>query len=58
MELRSGKKINIEIYCKKNNPNLKPIVLPIKVHINFDEASREWRKNKIHLGNGVFEYKD
>jgi hypothetical protein len=25
--------------------------------IDFDEASREWRKNKRYLGNGCFEYK-
>jgi len=25
--------------------------------IDFDEASREWRKNKIHLGEGMFKYK-
>lgn len=27
-----------------------------KVEIDFDEASREWRKNKIELGNGEFRY--
>lgn len=25
--------------------------------IDFDEASREWRKNKIYIGNGSFRYK-
>jgi len=25
--------------------------------INFDDASREWRKNKIVLGKGYFQYK-
>ena len=25
--------------------------------IDFDESSREWRKNKIHLGEGLFLYK-
>ena len=24
--------------------------------IDFDEASREWRKNKVHIGNGMFKY--
>ena len=24
--------------------------------IDFDEASKAWRKNKIHLGNGYFAY--
>jgi hypothetical protein len=28
-----------------------------KVEIDFDEASREWRKNKKYKGNGTFEYK-
>lgn len=27
-----------------------------KVKINFDEASRAWRKNKRYLGEGSFEY--
>ena len=26
-------------------------------NINFDESSREWRKNKINLGKGCFHYK-
>ena len=25
--------------------------------IDFEESSREWRKNKICLGNGFFRYK-
>ena len=25
--------------------------------INFDEASKLWRKNKISIGNGLFQYK-
>ena len=29
-----------------------------QVIINFDEASLEWRKNKIHLGGGIFCYKN
>ena len=31
----------------------KPIY---KVNINFNEASIEWRKNKIYLGYGKFRY--
>lgn len=27
------------------------------IKIDFDEASKEWRKNKRYLGNGCFEYK-
>lgn len=26
------------------------------VSIDFDEASREWRANKRHIGNGMFVY--
>ena len=25
--------------------------------IDFDEASKEWRKNKISVGNGYYKYK-
>lgn len=28
-----------------------------KVDIDFDEASREWRKNKRSTGNGTYAYK-
>jgi len=30
---------------------------PMKVYINFDESSYEWRKNKISVGHGSFVYK-
>ena len=54
MPTRSGKEY------KYNSSNIKldydkKIIYEIK--INFDEASREWRKNKIHLGEGIFKYK-
>lgn len=26
-------------------------------HIDFDEASRAWRENKVSIGNGEFRYK-
>lgn len=58
MKLRSGKKINFKTYFKKENQPFKLIILPLKIDINFDESSREWRKNKIHLGNGQFKYKN
>jgi hypothetical protein len=29
---------------------------PYNVNINFDEASREWMKNKRRMGNGMFKY--
>jgi hypothetical protein len=28
-----------------------------EVNIDFDEASREWNKNKKRLGNGMYAYK-
>lgn len=27
------------------------------VDIDFDESRREWRKNKVDLGNGQFRYR-
>lgn len=29
----------------------------LEVNIDFDEASKEWRKNKIDRGNGSFIYR-
>ncbi len=28
-----------------------------EVKIDFDQASREWRRNKISVGNGCYVYK-
>lgn len=28
-----------------------------EVDIDFDEASKAWRQNKISLGNGTYDYK-
>ena len=58
MKLRSGKKIGSNI-STENQP-FRLILAPVKFKknlIDFDESSREWRKNKIHLGNGMFKYK-
>lgn len=30
---------------------------PIPLNIDFDAASKAWKRNKIYLGNGVYEYK-
>ena len=27
-----------------------------EVNINFDEASKIWRENKRHIGNGTYKY--
>ena len=63
MLLRNGKRfMNIE------NQPFRTILLPekipkkekkqlYKINIDFDEASKEWRKNKIHMGGGNFKYK-
>ena len=62
MLLRSGKK-----YFKVEDQPFKLILIPDKIPqkkykenevvINFDEASKLWRKNKISLGEGRFRYK-
>ncbi len=58
MPLRSGQE-----YLTKENQPFKLILLSEKVpsrqyivNIDFDDASKKWRKNKIHLGEGMFQY--
>lgn len=29
----------------------------LPVDIDFDDASKEWRKNKVSIGNGSFRYR-
>jgi hypothetical protein len=64
MELRSGK--IIDKFFRPENQPFKLILAPEKFHkvkksneviIDFDESSKAWRKNKIHLGGGQFHYK-
>jgi hypothetical protein len=31
--------------------------MELDVNIDFDEASKEWRKNKKYIGNGSFNYR-
>jgi hypothetical protein len=45
---------NISIY--NDDISIEKILIN-EVIIDFDESSREWRKNKIYLGNGEFIYK-
>ena len=56
MMLRSGK----QYFLPENQP-FKLILMPEKNpysnKIDFDKGSKEWRKNKISLGGGVFKYK-
>ncbi len=56
MKLRSGKKIG-SIY-DTTIPPFRLILIPDKNKpmIDFDNASKEWRKNKTYLGNGMFKY--
>jgi hypothetical protein len=67
MKLRSGKILST--FFKSENQPFKLVLMPEKVrvkeedkgkyevNIDFDEASRAWRKNKIHLGETGFRYK-
>jgi hypothetical protein len=56
MMLRSGK----QFFLPENQP-FKLILLPEKTpypnYIDFDKGFKEWRRNKIPLGGGLFEYK-
>ena len=65
MPTRSGKEYHP--FSTKNQP-FKIILLPEIIndipkkrktnnYIDFDEASKAWRKNKISLGYGFFKYK-
>ena len=65
MPLRSGLKYLNKLLPIEEQP-FKLILLPEKVpqkkpiydvNIDFDEASKQWRKNKIHVGDGHFTYK-
>ena len=62
MPLRSGKEYLKKEYLKKvdnsDNQSLKLNSRQYIINIDFDNASKEWRKNKIHLGEGMFEYKN
>ena len=61
MPLRRGKEYLKKMFPMDCQP-FNPILLPEKsqiyeVNIDFDEASRQWRKNKVQLGEGMFMYK-
>ena len=66
MPTGSGKEYHLSF--STNNQPFKMILLPEQVnnitkkkqtnnYIDFDEASKLWRKNKIYLGYGIFKYK-
>ena len=61
MPLRDGKEYLKKMFPMETQP-FNPILLPEKtqvyeVKIDFDESSMHWRKNKVHLGEGMFMYK-
>ena len=66
MPLRSGKEYHCKTYLKvlfpKETQPFNMVLLPergkqYKVNVDFDESSKEWRKNKKSLGEGMFKYK-
>jgi hypothetical protein len=64
MPLRSGRKYLNQIFPQEQQP-FKLILVPEKVpqkkiydfSLDFDNSSKQWRKNKIHIGEGYFIYK-
>ena len=61
MPLRSGKEYHCKTYLKvlfpKETQPFNMVLLPergkqYKVNVDFDESSKEWRKNKKSLGEG------
>ena len=56
MKLRNNKVIYGPV--GKQDDRLEQADKPLyEVIINFDDASKQWRQNKIHLGEGIFRYK-
>ena len=60
MEMRSGR--IVRAYFKKSEQPFRLVLLKEKVpkyevKIDFDGATKAWRKNKISIGNGEFIYK-
>jgi len=59
MPLRGGKEYLKNVFPMETQP-FNPILLREKVYevkIDFDESQRQWRKNKVKLGEGMFMYK-
>ena len=73
MKTRSGKiyqiKINKKILPKRKKTKFEKYkqykqytkedynFTTLDINIDFSYAKKQWRKNKKHIGNGVFEYK-
>ena len=43
-------------YNRKNKKQNNQNYTELEVNIDFDNASKEWRKNKIRLKEGMFRY--
>ena len=56
MILRNGKVICGSVGTQ-DQPRPTVHKTPYSVNIDFTYASKRWRHNKIHLGEGVFRYK-
>ena len=59
MPLRGGKESLKKMFPMETQP-FPPILVREKVYevnIDFDESQRQWRKNKVQLGEGMFMYK-
>ena len=64
MKLRSGK--IMRSFFEPDNQPFKLVLLPAvspknpryEVNIDFDRASKEWRKNKVSFSGGQFCYKN
>jgi hypothetical protein len=41
---------------EQNNKLINNIIYTYSIDIDFDEASKEWKKNKIKLDNGCYKY--
>ena len=48
-----------KVVVKRSNVITRSMSNNMKCEFNFDfdDSSREWRKNKINIGNGSFSYK-
>ena len=52
MILRNGK-----VICGPVGSKDTPRLTLYSIQIDFEDASKRWRHNKIHQGEGVFRYK-
>lgn len=53
---KANEEMQSNIYDIKNNKTNNQNYSELEVNIDFDHASKEWRKNKIQLNDGMFRY--